>query len=70
MNQTFTATNQDEPLCEDVLAVNNEVLENMQLFNVTLTTADSAVLLSRVTSSLVVFDDDSKLVGVSISNNY
>jgi hypothetical protein len=52
--------NQDQLLCVSLLAVNNEVLENTQVFNVTITTADLAVQLARNTSSLVVFDDDSE----------
>lgn len=60
MDLTFTVDNQDSPLCADVFAVNNEVVENMERFNVSITTEDPAVQLPRITTSLVVFDDDCK----------
>ena len=59
VSRTFNAANQNQQLCEDVLAVNNQVLEDREVFNVSIAaTGDSAVQLPRVPTSVVVFDDD------------
>ena len=63
---TFTIDNQGESLCVDVLAVDNQVLENLEVFNVSIATNDSAVDVPRVLISLVVFDDDSKNYTLSL----
>ncbi len=59
-DQTFTVDNQNDPQCVDVFAVNNQILENMEIFNVSISTEDASVLLPRLPTSIVVFDDDSK----------
>ena len=58
VDQTFTVENQNSPMCVEVLAVNNQIVESREIFTVSLTTNDLAVQLPRMTSSLVVFDDD------------
>ncbi len=55
---TFTASNQGEPLCTNVQAFDDQVLENEEFYTVTLTSIDRAVTLQDATTSLVVFDDD------------
>ena len=56
---TFTVDNHDQPLCTDVFAVGNDVLEDERQYTVTLTSTDRAVSMTA-TSSLVVMDNDCK----------
>ena len=59
MDLTFTAENQSQPLCVDVLAQDNNVLEMRETFAVLVVSQDAAVLLPAP-STLAVFDDDCK----------
>ena len=59
-NLIFTEENQNESLCATVFAKNNQILENLEVYNVSITTEDSAVVLPPMPTSILVFDDDSK----------
>ena len=59
-NLIFTEENQNQPLCATVFAKNNQILENLEVYNVSITTEDSAVVLPPMPTSILVFDDDSK----------
>ena len=56
---TFTVNNQDQPLCADVIADDNSVLENDRLYTVALSSTDRAVV-QTTSSNLLVTDDDCK----------
>ena len=58
--------NQNGPLCVEVFAVNNEVLENRETFSVSISSSDRSVRLMGNSTSLVVFDDDSESYNIAI----
>ena len=61
LDQVFTEENQNSSLCETVSAENNEIFEDIGVYNVSISTRDTAVELSPVPTSILVFDDDGEL---------
>ncbi len=57
---TFTEENQGERVCMELFALNNQVLENQEVFEVSLTSSDPSVVIRTGRKSLVIFDDDCK----------
>ena len=62
MDLTFDSGNQDDILCVDVPINNDTLCETDEMFNVTLTTLDSAVILDPSTGTVTIVDDDGKYV--------
>lgn len=59
-NLEFTMENQDIPVCVDVFAVNDAVLEREEIFEVFIHSDDPAIKLVSNRTSLLIFDDDCK----------
>ena len=60
INQIFTEEDQNRLLCETVIAENNPIFQNSEVYNVSISTEDSAVILSPARTSILVLDDDGK----------
>ena len=59
-NLIFTEDNQNQPLFATVFPENNQIFENLKVYNVSIITEDSAVVLPPMPASILVFDDDGK----------
>ena len=62
MQLAFQPTPNTEPQCIDVPIIGDAILENNETFFILLSTLDSDVSLSPNSSSVVIIDNDGRLI--------
>ena len=55
-------------LCVNISVVNDDILEDTEIFNVTISTSDDSVVFSRKTADVFVIDDDGMSMSEEQSN--
>ena len=65
MELHFGAASATQRQCADIQLVDDSILENDEIFLVSLSSSDSAVLTSPNTTSVTINNDDSKLLQYS-----
>ena len=65
MELHFRAASATQHQCADIQLVDDSILENDEIFLVSLSSSDSAVLTSPNTTSVTINNDDSKLLQYS-----
>ena len=56
----FTSANQSSQLCVDVFTIEDNTVEDMEMFSVFLSSSDPAANIIITTANVIILDDDSK----------